>query len=241
MRELTQQTQEIQLAVIHKIVKFKQAVAEGDIEKRRKAEEELREAFENIGLDEKLIKYLIAHFKRATEIEKPLENLQERFNKKLERRCHTMLKEVRFIEELGLWLATFGDINLLYDDITRDYCLKPKEIADGIVLLRELGVGKIYDFYVDGVSNVNTTRNFFLYRMLDSEVILVRKLHKLLAFEENGQTVYKPDKVRYFCYRNTEIYHIYPRNVYHVYYEGVKLILPNDDEIVISPAYSKSQ
>ena len=28
-----------------------------------------------------------------------------------------MLKEVRFIEELGLWLAEFGDINLLYDDI----------------------------------------------------------------------------------------------------------------------------
>ena len=73
MKELTQQTQGGQFAVIHKIVKFKQAVAEGDIEKRRKAEKELREAFEDIGLGEELIKYLIAHFKRATEIEKAYE------------------------------------------------------------------------------------------------------------------------------------------------------------------------
>jgi len=150
-----------------------------------------------------------------------------------------MLREVRFIEELGLWLANFGDINLLYDDITRDYWLKPKEIADGIVLLRELGVGKIYDFYVEGVSNVNTTKNFFLYRKLHSEVILIHNRRiTVLAFEENGQTVYKPEKVRYFCYRNTEIYQLYPRNAYHVYYEGVKLITP-DGEMVISPAYPK--
>jgi len=150
-----------------------------------------------------------------------------------------MLKEVRFIEELGLWLAEFGDINLLYDDIIRDLWLKPKEITDGVILLRDLGVGKIYDFYVEGVSNVNTTKNFFLYRKLDSEVILVySKPITVLAFEENGKTVYKPDKVRYFCYRSTEIYQLYPRNVYHVYYEGVKLITPSG-EIVVNQAYSK--
>jgi DNA-binding protein H-NS len=73
MKELTQQTQEGQLAVIHKIFKFKQAVVEGDIEKRSKAEAELREALEEIGLDERLIKYLIGHFKRSTEIEKAYE------------------------------------------------------------------------------------------------------------------------------------------------------------------------
>jgi hypothetical protein len=143
----------------------------------------------------------------------------------------------KYVKELGLWLSTFGDVNLLYDCVTKDLWLKPKEIADGIVLLRELGVGKIYNFYVDGVSNVNTTKNFFLYRMLDSEVILIyNKRHKLLAFEENGQTVYKPDKVRYYRYRDTEIYHIFPRGAYHVYHEGVKIILPDDKEIVISKA-----
>jgi len=56
-----------------KIFRFKQAVAEGDIEKRRKAEEGLREAFRDIGLDEELIKYLIAHIKRSAEIEKAYE------------------------------------------------------------------------------------------------------------------------------------------------------------------------
>jgi hypothetical protein len=56
-----------------KILRFKQAVAEGDFEKRKQSEEELREAFRDIGLDEELIKYLIAHFKRATEIEKAYE------------------------------------------------------------------------------------------------------------------------------------------------------------------------
>jgi len=156
------------------------------------------------------------------------------------------MKEVRFIKDIGLWLATFGDINLLYDDIIRDYWLKPKKIDDNIILLRELGVQKIYNFYVEdfygnSVSNINTTKNFFLYRKLDSEVILVHnKRHKLLAFEENAQTVYKPDKVKYYYYRNTEIYQLYPRNAYHVYYEGVKLIMPDSSEIVINKAYSKA-
>ncbi len=56
-----------------KIFNFTQAVANGDIEKRRKAEEELREAFRKLGIDEELTKYLIAHFKRAAEIEKAYE------------------------------------------------------------------------------------------------------------------------------------------------------------------------
>ncbi len=147
-----------------------------------------------------------------------------------------MLKEVRFIEELGLWLATFGDINLLYDDITREFCLKPERIADGIILLRDLGIEKIYGFRAEEGSNINITKNFFLYRMLDSEIILTYNInHIVLAFEENGKTVYKPDKVRYYPYHNTEIYHLYPRNVYHVYYEGVKLLTKNG-EIVISQA-----
>ena len=151
-----------------------------------------------------------------------------------------MLKELKFLEELGLWLATFGDINLLFDDIIKDYWLKPKQIDDNIILLRDLGVGRIYNFYIEGVSNVNTTKNFYLYRMLDSEVILIyNKLHKVLVFEENGQTIYKPDKVKYYYYRNTEIYQLYPRNVYHVYYEGVKLIMPDSSELIISPAYSR--
>jgi len=151
------------------------------------------------------------------------------------------MRELKFLEELGLWLATFGDINLLYDDIIRDYWLEPKKIDDNIILLRNLGIGRIYDFYIEGVSNINTTKNFFLYRMLDSEVILIyNKPHKVLAFEdENGQTVYKPDKTKYYYYRNTEIYHLYPREVYHVYYEGVKLILPDSSELIISPAYSR--
>jgi hypothetical protein len=150
-----------------------------------------------------------------------------------------MLKEVGFVEELGLWLATFGDINLLYDDITRDLWLKPEEITDGIILLRNLGVGRIYNFYMEDLSNVNTTKSFFLYRKLNSEVILAHnKRITVLAFEENGQTVYKPDKVKYYCYRNTEIYQLYPRNAYHVYYEGVKLITPGG-EIVINQAYSR--
>jgi coenzyme F420-reducing hydrogenase alpha subunit len=59
--------------VIKKIINFKQAVAEGDTEKRRKAKEELIEAFEEFGLGEELTKYLIVHIKRAVEIEKAYE------------------------------------------------------------------------------------------------------------------------------------------------------------------------
>ncbi len=147
-----------------------------------------------------------------------------------------MWKE-KFIEEIGLWVGNFGDVNLLYDNITRDLWLKPEIITDGVILLRHFGIGKIYDFYTEPPSNVNITKNFFLYRMLDSEVILVYNIPALLVFEENGQIVYKPDKVRYFPYRRTDIYHIYPREVYHIYYEGVKLISKNR-EIVINQARS---
>jgi hypothetical protein len=148
-----------------------------------------------------------------------------------------MIKELFKEETLGLWVATFGDINLLYDDITRDLWLRPKKITEGIILLRNFGVEKMYGFYAEEGSNINITKNFFLYRKPDSEVILVYNTpHTVLAFEENGKTVYKPEKVRYYRYCSTEIYHIDPRNVYHIYYEGVKLILPNDDEIVINQA-----
>jgi hypothetical protein len=53
-----------------KILRFKQAVVEGDFERRRQTEAELRESFENLGLDEELIKYLVAHIKRLAELEK---------------------------------------------------------------------------------------------------------------------------------------------------------------------------
>ena len=56
-----------------KILRFKHAVAEGDFEKRRQSEVELREAFKDIGLDEELIKYLVAHIKRLAELEKAYE------------------------------------------------------------------------------------------------------------------------------------------------------------------------
>ena len=56
-----------------KILRFKQAVAEGDFEKRRQSEVELRAAFKDIGLDEELIKYLVAHIKRLAELEKAYE------------------------------------------------------------------------------------------------------------------------------------------------------------------------
>jgi len=68
-----QQTKNGAAGVILKIINFKQAVAEGDIEKRRETEEELREAFRDIGLDEELIKYLVAHIKRLAELEKAYE------------------------------------------------------------------------------------------------------------------------------------------------------------------------
>jgi hypothetical protein len=159
------------------------------------------------------------------------------------------MKEVKFVEEIGLWMANFGDVNLLYDDIIRDICIrklwKPQQITDNIILLRNLGIQKIYhfhveDFYGNSTSNINTTKNFFLYRMLDSEIILTHNSnHIVLAFEENGKTVYKPDKVKYFVYGGTRIYHLYPRDVYHIYHEGVKLLTKNG-EIVISKAYSKT-
>jgi hypothetical protein len=150
-----------------------------------------------------------------------------------------MLKE-KFIVELGLWVSNFGDVNLLYDNIIKDLCLKPERITDNIILLRNLGIDKIYDFHVEHPSNMNTTRNFFLYRQLDSEVILIYDTpHIVLAFEQDGKTVYKPDKVTYYYYRKTDIYHIYPRDVYHIYYEGVKLITRNK-EIVIHQARPKT-
>ncbi len=55
--------------VIGIILDFKRAVAEGSFEERSKAEEKLRQAFKEIGLDEELTKYLIAHFRSATLIE----------------------------------------------------------------------------------------------------------------------------------------------------------------------------
>jgi len=72
-KEQQTQTKNGVAGVILKIINFKKAVAEGDIDKRRETEEELREAFRDIGLDEELIKYLVAHFKRSTEIEKAYE------------------------------------------------------------------------------------------------------------------------------------------------------------------------
>jgi len=56
-----------------KMLRFKQAVAEGDFEKRKQAETELRESFKNLGLGEELIKYLVAHIKRLAELEKAYE------------------------------------------------------------------------------------------------------------------------------------------------------------------------
>jgi hypothetical protein len=73
-----------------KILKFKQAVAEGDFEKRRQSEMELRAAFKDIGLDEELIKYLIAHIKRLAELEKAYE-----------RQCEIMQEVRETIRELA--------------------------------------------------------------------------------------------------------------------------------------------
>jgi hypothetical protein len=74
--------------------------------------------------------------------------------------------------------------------------------------------------------------------MLDSEVILTHNSnHIVLTFEENGKTVYKPDKIRrYYIYGRTRIYQLYPRDVYHIYHEGVKLLTKNG-EIIISKAH----
>jgi hypothetical protein len=69
MEELQVQSQK----VIGKIISFKHAVREGDVEKKREAEKELKEAFREIGLEGKLVEYLVAHIKRATEIERAYE------------------------------------------------------------------------------------------------------------------------------------------------------------------------
>lgn len=130
-------------------------------------------------------------------------------------------------------------MSLLYDDITRKWYLKPRVITDGVILLRELGIKKIYNFYAEPPSNINITKNFFLFRHPDSELVLAYNKNALLVFEENGKTVYKPEKITYYCYGNTQIYYIHPRNVYHIYYEGVKLITPNG-EIVINQAKPKN-
>jgi hypothetical protein len=53
-----------------KVARFKHVVVSGDIEKRREAETELREALSLLGLDADNINYLIAGWKRAVEIEK---------------------------------------------------------------------------------------------------------------------------------------------------------------------------
>ena len=66
-----------------KVAVFKHAVASGDIEKRREAETALREALAELGLDEDTIKYFIAGWKRAVEVEQAYE-----------RRCEE-LREVR--------------------------------------------------------------------------------------------------------------------------------------------------
>jgi len=55
--------------VIGIIIDFQRAVAEGSFEEISKAKEKLRQAFKDIGLDEELTKYLIAHFRRAALIE----------------------------------------------------------------------------------------------------------------------------------------------------------------------------
>ncbi len=66
-----------------KVALFKHAVAKGDIEKKRKAEQDLRNAFAELGLDADDINYLVASFKRQMEIEKAYE-----------RKCEEM-REVR--------------------------------------------------------------------------------------------------------------------------------------------------
>jgi hypothetical protein len=66
-----------------------------------------------------------------------------------------------FVRELGLWVGTFGDVNLLYDDIIRDLWLKPKRITDNIILLRDLGIGKIYDFYAESPSKYEYHKKLF--------------------------------------------------------------------------------
>ncbi len=66
-----------------KVALFKRAVASGDIEEKRKTEQELRNALAELGLGADDINYLVASFKRYIEIEKAYE-----------RKCEEM-REVR--------------------------------------------------------------------------------------------------------------------------------------------------
>ncbi|MFZ8864024.1 MAG: hypothetical protein ACO2PP_26455 [Thermocrinis sp.] len=140
-----------------------------------------------------------------------------------------------YARDLELWVAFFGDVAFLYPNLIRDLWLRPEKIADDIVLLRDFGADKISEFVVNAESNSTPTMNFFLYRKVHSEVILVYGKNTRLVFEENGKQTHKPDKVSYFRYRNTEIYQLYPRTEYHIKHELVKLLTP-DGEIVINPA-----
>jgi hypothetical protein len=136
-----------------------------------------------------------------------------------------------YVKDLELWVAFFGDVAFLYPNLIRDLWLRPEKIADDIVLLRDFGADKISEFVVNAESNSTPTMNFFLYRKVRSDVILVYGKNTRLVFEENGTQTHKPDRVSYFRYRNTEIYQLYPR----IKHELVKLLTP-DGEIVINPA-----
>jgi len=140
-----------------------------------------------------------------------------------------------YVKGLELWVAFFGDVAFLYPNLIRDLWLRPEKIADDIILLRDFGADKISEFVVDAEVNSKPTMNFFLCRRLHSEMILVYGKKTKLVFEENGKLTHKPDKVRDFRYRNTEIYQIYPYTDYHIGHGLVKLLTP-DGEIVINPA-----
>jgi hypothetical protein len=140
-----------------------------------------------------------------------------------------------YAKDLELWVAFFGDVAFLYPNLIRDLWLRPEKIADDIVLLRDFGADKISEFVVNAESNSTPTMNFFLYRKVHSDVILVYGKNTKLVFEENEKQTHKPDKVSYFRYRNTEIYQLYPRTKDHIKHELVKLLTP-DGEIVINPA-----
>jgi coenzyme F420-reducing hydrogenase delta subunit len=52
-----------------KVALFKHTIVKGDIEERRRREQELREALAELGLDADDINYLVASFKRYVEVE----------------------------------------------------------------------------------------------------------------------------------------------------------------------------
>jgi hypothetical protein len=139
-----------------------------------------------------------------------------------------------YVKGLELWVAFFGDVAFLYPNLIRGLWLRPEKIADDIILLRDFGADKISEFVVDAEVNSKPTMNFFLYRKVHSEMILVYGKKTKLVFEENGKLTHKPDNVSYFKYRNTEIYQIYPYTDYHIRHGLVKLLTP-DGEIVINP------